>query len=216
MKTIGILTYPIPDLKSWDPESIFGNCRIGRSGHSCFRAVGKPGGSGHRFWTPPQDRSIKGGSQSAYVDLDFFPADAGYCDPWRMPQIRRGLKRLGKKDIFGHRYLHSPFVERDDPDFNDVLWVSGWQRAAMDIRQSGICFVQSCFWQWDQSRRIPFRNRRREAIHTPAFTDRTMPEGWKSLAAIWPAVRFHFPRATLDIYYGWQTWGIYRLSARRA
>lgn len=209
MKTIGIVTYQVPHLKPWDPEAIhrgitgseeaviYVSQKLSTLGYQVIVFGDPPKGSIHS--TPQANPRFVSLSEIGRNRLDIAIS-------WRMPEIGAELRRFAKKVyLWPEDILVEPHQKSEMDAFEDVLWVSEWQR----------CQWMSVTPDWGRFTSV-FGN----AINPEEFHDAQAPEnpysciygsnyarGLEVLLEIWPAVKMHYPQATLDVYYGWQHWG---------
>jgi glycosyltransferase involved in cell wall biosynthesis len=209
MGTIGIMTYPVRGLDSWDPESIhrgitgseeaviYISQKLADRGNRVFIFGDSPEGSIHS--RPSSNPRYLPRSQIRQSDLDVAIS-------WRMPQIGGQLRRFAKKVyLWPADTLSERILPKDIFAFDDVLWISAWQRSQWISVSPEWSRFTSIFgnginpeeFQAAEERENPY-----SCIYGSNYA-----RGLEVLLAIWPAVKQHYPRATLDIYYGWQHWG---------
>ena len=89
--------------------------------------------------------------------------------------------------------------------FDDVLWLTEWQRKQWISVDPAWARFEHIFGNGialDSFEPIRPRDNPYSCIWGSSY-DR----GLETLLNLWPTVKRMFPRATLDIYYGWQSWG---------
>lgn len=208
-RTIGIVTFKIPAIKPWDPDTIqsgitgseeaviYVSQKLAQLGFQVIVFANPPKGSVHSA-IDANPRFVKQGELYKY-SLDIAIS-------WRMPMIGRDLRRRAKKVYLWPEDALEYGISQDwILAFDDILWVSEWQR------RQWISFTP-VFAKFTRT----FGN----AINPEEFLPAVPREnpysciygsnyarGLEIMLTIWPAVKQHFPQATLDIYYGWQHWG---------
>ncbi len=209
-KTIGIFTFSVKGQDPWDPESI--QSGIMGSEEAVIYMSQELADLGYEvlvFGNPPEEscHSLIG-SNPRYVDQNFSltePLDIAIA--WRWPHIGSVLKEKG---IAKKAYLwpHDTIDNQEMPSegFDGVLWLSEWQRK---------------HWISSSPAYTPFTEifgNGIEAEHFSPVQERQNPyaciygsnyaRGLEILLQLWPEVKERFPKATLDVYYGWKHWGL--------
>jgi glycosyltransferase involved in cell wall biosynthesis len=209
METVGIVTYKVPALKPWDPDTIkrgitgseeaviYVSQKLADLGYQVVVFADPPAGSVH---SAPD-------ANPRFVSLDLIhqiPIDIAVS--WRMPGISRDLRRLAKKVyLWPEDTLHEKVSPNTVLGFDDVLWVSEWQRRQWMSVVPEFARFSSTFgnainpeeFQAAAERENPY-----SCIYGSNYA-----RGLEIMLMIWPAVKQHYPKASLDIYYGWQHWG---------
>ncbi len=208
-QTIGIITYKVPRIMPWDPDTI--QRGITGSEEAVIYVSQKLADLGYKvivFADPPaHSRHSSLSANPRFVSLDRpFHGSIDIAVSWRMPHIANELKKHVPKVYFwpadtNDRRLSKEMIEA----FDDVLWISEWQREQWISVNPEFARFTSVFGN---------------AINPEEFSDPVEREnpysciygsnyarGLEILLDIWPAVKEQYPRATLDIYYGWQHWG---------
>jgi len=88
--------------------------------------------------------------------------------------------------------------------FDDVLWISKWQRAHWTSRYPGFTKYTKIFGNGiniEQFQPVKARDNPYSCIYGSNYA-----RGLEVLLNCWPQIKHRFPKATLDIYYGWQHW----------
>ena len=92
--------------------------------------------------------------------------------------------------------------------FDDVLWLSKWQREQYSSVNPPFEKFSRIFGNGinpEQFEPIQERENPYSCIYGSNYG-----RGLEQLIDLWPIVKHRFPRATLDIYYGWQSgWGMF-------
>jgi glycosyltransferase involved in cell wall biosynthesis len=142
-----------------------------------------------------------------YVPIEFpysAPFDIGIS--WRMPQVAPQLKRWAKKIFFWPHDLCTSYLTTDlILGFDDVLWISQSQRRHWISLNPPFARFTHIFGNGINPEQFPEIQERQNpysCIYASSYA-----RGLSVLLDIWPLVKKQYPRATLDIYYGWQTWG---------
>ncbi|MBS0656388.1 MAG: hypothetical protein JSR46_11475 [Verrucomicrobia bacterium] len=125
---------------------------------------------------------------------------------WRSPQNARYLKtRAEHVYLWPHDSCFETVADEDINGFDDVLWLSKWQRGQWVSLNPGFAKFTNIFGNGinpDQFNSITEKENPYSCIYGSNYA-----WGLEHLLDIWPIVKKEFPRATLDIYYGWQHWG---------
>jgi glycosyltransferase involved in cell wall biosynthesis len=205
--TIAIFTYT--RTPPWDEESI--QTGIGGSEEAVIylsREFAQRGFKVLIFGNPPKHSlHTLSYSNPCYVS-NSLPISSHFdiAISWRMPHLGKQLRRLARKVyLWPHDILCAPLNSEDIESFDDVLWLSKWQREQWislspkfkrypHIVGNGICpeqFAPIC------ERKNPY-----SCIYASNYG-----RGLNILADFWTEIKKEFPQATLDIYYGWNHWG---------
>lgn len=141
-----------------------------------------------------------------YVKLD--PNNLPKTDiaiSWRMHDLAPQLKKLADKIYFWPHdvcTLHIPTEQIEA--FDDVLWLSEWQRAQWISLNPAFARFPHVFGNGINPTEPPPPPRKNPYA---CIYGSNYGRGLEILLNIWPIVKSRFPLATLDIYYGWQHWG---------
>jgi glycosyltransferase involved in cell wall biosynthesis len=121
-----------------------------------------------------------------------------------MPHIAKNLKQIAQKVyLWPHDVLESSFTTQD---FDDVLWLSRWQRDQWISVQPSFAKFTKIFGNGinpEQFRPVSVRKNPFSCIYASNYA-----RGLEVLISIWPNIKKLFPLSKLDIYYGWQHWGL--------
>jgi glycosyltransferase involved in cell wall biosynthesis len=213
--SIGIFTYQVYGAAPWDPDSIHSG--ITGSEEAVIYVSQKLAALGYEvlvFGTAPENSPHKSAeSNPRYVPLDHTqdqPLDVAIS--WRMPTIAKKLKALAKKIyLWPHDTFSYPLLKEEIEKFDDVLWLSNWQREQWSSINPPFKAFHKIFGNGVNPEQFaPLQNKKNpySCIYGSNYA-----RGLEILLDIWPRVRERFPKATLDIYYGWQHWGL--LSAQK-
>jgi len=89
--------------------------------------------------------------------------------------------------------------------FDDVLWISQWQREQWRSVSPRFSKFSSIFGNGINPEDFSMPARRENPYS--CIYGSNYARGLEILLDLWPALQAHYPQATLDIYYGWQHWG---------
>lgn len=200
-KTVAIFTYVTPLMQPWDPASI-----------------GLPGSEEAVVYLSQKLAEL--GYQ--VVVFGSAPQNSPYAHDNANPRYLSALPQKGEKfDVAiswrGHANLREfaskvylwphDVLNRYTPDlgYDDIFWLSEWQREQW-------CSVNPAFAKYkniygnginpEQFNPVQERSNPYSCIYASNYG-----RGLEILLDIWPAVKEAYPKATLDIYYGWQHWG---------
>lgn len=209
-KTIGIFAYKTHLTKPWDPDSvksgiagseeaiIYVSEKLVKLGYNVIVYAHPPVGSSYS--TPY--------ANPRYVDID--KDDGSYVDiaiSWRQPYLSEYLKRrAGKVYLWPHDTYHEVVPQNQINAFNDVLWLSEWQRQYWASINPGFAKFTKIIGNGINVEDFkPITNKKNpySCIYGSNYA-----RGLEVLLDNWPLVKSLFPQATLDIYYGWEHWGL--------
>ncbi len=215
-KTIGIFTGKRAEFKPWDPDTI----RSGITGSEeaviyISEQLAKLGFNVIVFGDPPfQSRYSHPEANPRFVSVDSAsfgkPIDIGIA--WRMPNVANLLRPIAKKVyLWPHDTLNQRVSKDQVLAFDDVLWLSKWQRRQWISVEPSFAKFTKIFGNGvnqEQFRPVQERINPYSCIYGSNYA-----RGLEILLDLWPHIKEREPRATLDIYYGWQHWGL--LSAKK-
>ncbi|MBA3956983.1 MAG: glycosyltransferase family 2 protein [Parachlamydiaceae bacterium] len=209
-KTVAIVTYFVQGMKPWDPDSI----QKGMTGSEeaviyMSQALAKQGYKVYVLGYPPENsRHSLPEANPQFVSVDYKhdkPFDVAIS--WRMPDIADKLKLQAHKVYFWpHDTYHWQLTPAQIDGFSDVLWISHWQRAQWISVNPGFAKFTHIFGNGiDPTQFAPVKERTNpySCIYASNYA-----RGLEVLLEIWPKVHQAYPKATLDLYYGWQHWGL--------
>ncbi|MEI8365917.1 MAG: glycosyltransferase family 1 protein [Parachlamydiaceae bacterium] len=197
-------------IQPWDPDSI----KSGITGSEeaviyMSQELAKLGYKVSVLGNPPENSPYsRSDANPRYVSINSYDGTKfDIAISWRMPNIAGQLKTHARAVyLWPHDSCQCYLSAEQINDFTGVLWLSQWQRQ-----------------QW-MSINLPFAKFEKifgNAIFPEQFKpvhDRTNPYsciygsnyglGLEVLLDIWPDIKKQYPQATLDIYYGWQHWGM--------
>ncbi len=211
-KTIAIFTVPVKGVKPWDPDSIekgipgseeaviYMSKSLVKLGYRVIVLGNPPAGSIHS----------KPNANPRFIpcQTNIDPTDIAIS--WRMPEMGVKLKSQAKKVYL---WPHDILTYLVDPGkvnaFDDVLWLSNAQREQWIAVSPSFEKYTKIFGNGivpEQFAPVQERKNPYSCIYGSNYA-----RGLEVLLNIWPRVKKQFPKATLDIYYGWQHWGLLSL-----
>lgn len=126
---------------------------------------------------------------------------------WRLEGSAKAMKkRASKAYLWPHDSSATHLAKEDIEAFDGVFWISEFQRNAWIAVNPSFSRFREIFGNGilpDQFPEVQERTNPYSCIYISSY-DR----GLKVLLDAWPRVKKEFPKATLDIYYGWQRSGI--------
>jgi glycosyltransferase involved in cell wall biosynthesis len=211
-KKIGIFTYRVLGMPPWDPDSV----KLGIPGSEeatiyISQELAQLGYQVVVFGQPPLHSSHSQPSANPrFLDVCMEPLFENMFDvaiAWRMPDAAKRLRKYAKKVyLWPHDTIHHVVPLEQIESFNDVLWLSKWQREQWISINPAFGKFTSIFGNGltvDPDKPISKKYNPHACIYGSNYA-----RGLEILLEIWPAVRKEFPESTLDIYYGWQHWGL--------
>lgn len=211
-KTVAIITYKVLNMPPWDPDSI--QSGIVGSEEAVIYMSQELANLGYTVSVygnaPEHSRYSAAGNNPRYFSR--HPQGEETFDvaiSWRMPEMASVYRQFAKKvylwphDVLAHeRLLTAEQVE----GFDDVLWLSAWQREQWSSVHPGFAKYTNIYGNGinpKQFKPVEQRKNPYSCIYGSNYA-----RGLEILLDIWPTVKAQYPRATLDIYYGWQHWGL--------
>lgn len=205
---IGIFTFGVIGQAPWDPDLIrtgitgseeaviYMSKELAALGHSVLVFGDPPSGSTHALH----------GANPRFVSRDFpLEKTLDVAIAWRWPEIGSILKA---RKIAARAYLwpHDILAEPASSEgFDGVFWLSEWQRlqwASISPEFARFTAIFGNGIEPKQFQPIVPRTNPYSCIYGSNYG-----RGLEILLQIWPEVKKEFPKASLDIYYGWQHWG---------
>lgn len=208
--TIGIYTFAVNGQKAWDPSSV----KTGITGSEeaviyMSEELAKLGYQVVVIGSPPENSPYSAPEANPrYVPFDYKPEQKfDIAISWRMPDAAKRLREVAKKVyLWPHDTYHWVLSEEQINGFDDVFWLSEWQREQW-IQVNGafnqFTKVIANGINLDQFEPLRERENPYSCIYGSNYG-----RGLEVLLDIWPKVRKAYPKATLDIYYGWNHWGL--------
>lgn len=210
MQTIGIFTYVVKAISSWDPDSILNG--ISGSEEAVIYLSQRLAEIGYQvivFGNPPEHSPYSHPQANPRFVNQSFPLSSplDIAISWRMPQIAQNLKQIARKVyLWPHDVLESFMTAQGLADgFDDVIWLSKWQRAQWISVDPAFYKFTKIFGNGinpEQFQPVSIRKNPFSCIYASNYA-----RGLEVLIAIWPSIKDLFPLSKLDIYYGWQHWG---------
>jgi glycosyltransferase involved in cell wall biosynthesis len=209
-QTIGIFTYVVDAIPPWDPDTI--KTGIAGSEEAVIYLSQKLAEVGYKvtvFGNPPAHsvHSLEGANPRFVSQAFPIPSVFDIAISWRMPHVSQNLKRIARKVyLWPHDVLDSRVALDAESAFDDVLWLSHFQREQWISVRPYFAKFTKIFGNGinpEQFRPISMRKNPFSCIYASNYA-----RGLEVLIAMWPNIKELFPRATLDIYYGWQHWGL--------
>lgn len=209
-QTIGIYTCKIQAVGYWDPDSIHNG--ITGSEESVIYISNHLANLGYQVTVygnpPPNSRYSNSECNPKYVDADF--SDEGNFDiaiSWRMPGIGVSLKKRAKKVyLWPHDTIHYRLLAEHINSFDDVFWLSEWQRKQWMSINPEFSKFSNIYGNGIELTQLPPLQEKRNP-HSCIYAS-NYARGLEVLLDLWPFIKQKFPNASLDIYYGWQSWGL--------
>jgi glycosyltransferase involved in cell wall biosynthesis len=210
---VAIFTGKVQGLPPWDPDSV--KRGITGSEEAVIYMSQKLAALGCKvtvFADAPEGSSYSvPGANPRFVGFDRYNEekfDVGVC--WRMPKTAAFFRQFAKKVyLWPHDLCAEQYTQVEILGFNEVLWLSRSQREQwLSINPEFVGF-QKIFGNGinpEQFDEVAERKNPYSCIYASSYT-----RGLHVLLDIWPIVKRQFPRATLDVYYGWQKWGLLSL-----
>ena len=209
-KSVGIFTCKVEGCPAWDPDSI----HTGITGSEeaviyLSRALAELGFEVLIFGNPPKDSVYsKEGANPRFVDAHTHRTeklDRAIC--WRMPTLGPLLKQIASRVyLWPHDVCTERLSAQQMAAFDGVLWLSHWQKEQWTAINPGLKKQGSIVGNGidpEQFLAITERKNPFSCIYGSNYS-----RGLEQLLSIWPDVKRVFAQATLDIYYGWQSFGL--------
>lgn len=209
-KTVLFFTYKVANAPQVDPEVIksgvtgseealvYMSLQLAKLGYK-VTVLGNP---------PPNSPHSLPDANPRYLDL--AKDDGAKYDiaiSWRMPFVGQELRKRAKQVYFWpHDTYHSPLIDSQITAYDDTLWLSQWQRNFYVAYFPAFGKFNHIFGNGinaEQFNPIHERSNPYSCIYCSNYA-----RGLEILLEIWPQIKTEFPKATLDIYYGWQHWGL--------
>jgi len=207
-KNLSIAIFTCDIGEPWDPEKVHQG--IGGSEEAIIYMGQALARLGHRitvfgFPPPGSPHSAKEANPRYVKDLVVTePFDIGIS--WRMPAMAAKVKSLCHKAyLWAHDIHNERLTKQQIEGFEDVLWLSHWQRAYWVSVNPEMYRFTNIFGTGvfpDQFDPVGERENPYSCIYSSSYM-----RGLDFLLSIWSEVVKNFPSATLDIYYSWQNWG---------
>jgi glycosyltransferase involved in cell wall biosynthesis len=209
-QTVGIFAYKNDKLNHWDPS----NTKIGINGseEAIIYMSEKLALLGYKVcvFADPFPDSIHSAHDAnpRYVDAEFN--DGTIFDiaiSWRIPYNSQVLKQRARSVfLWPHDSNYIKLSSEQINGFDDVLWLSEWQRQQWVAENPEFAKFKNIFGNGinpEQFKRGSNKNNPYSCIYGSNYA-----RGLEILLDIWPKIKEKFPQASLDIYYGWIHWGL--------
>lgn len=207
-KSVAIVTYKVLNAKAWDADSVHEG--IAGSEEAVIYVAKKLADIGYRVLVvgdPPQNspHSLPTANPRYVPFGNIEPVDIAIS--WRDPYGAASLKTRAKRVyLWPHDTFHHPLTDEQINGFDDVLWLSNWQREQWMSINPGFSKFTNIYGNGlnpEQFTEITPRKNPYSCIYSSNYA-----RGLEVLLNIWPKVKKEYPKATLDVYYGWQHWGL--------
>jgi glycosyltransferase involved in cell wall biosynthesis len=209
-KTIALFGYEDARVKPWDPETVKTGI-VGSEEAMIYMSeqLAKLGYKVIVFAYPPQDspHSLPEANprwvKASYNDGEVYDIAVAWRLPWQGPELK---KRAKKVYLWVHDTYQGNVTDDQANSFDDVLWLSEWQREHWSEAQPAFAKFKKIFGNGinlDQFHPLQEKANPHSCIYGSNYA-----RGLEILLDIWPEVKKEFPKATLDIYYGWNHWGL--------
>lgn len=209
-ETIVIATYKVHGATAWDPDSI----KSGITGSEeaviyMSQQLAKLGYDVTVLGDPPKNSPHSDPSANPrYVNFNYRNGKKyDIAIAWRTPFNAMDLKQIARSVyLWPHDTYHSPLTPRQINGFEGVLWISKWQKDFWVSVNPGFNKFKPIFGNGinpDQFLPVVERKNPYSCIYGSNYG-----RGLEVLLEIWPKIKEAHPKATLDIYYGWQHWGL--------
>lgn len=209
-KTIVIFTGIVPLVQPWDPDTIkkgitgseeaviYISQQLAALGYKVLVLGDPPEGSPHTL--PNANPRFLNVNKARFTEK----FDAAIA--WRMPSMGKQLKSIAKKVyLWPHDILYQHVTNEEIDFFDDVFWLSDWQRRQwMTVNPNFAKFTRIYGNGVKEEQFHPVQER---ANPYSCIYGSNYARGLEILLDLWPCIQERQPKATLDIYYGWQHWG---------
>ncbi len=208
-ETIAIFTHKIDCLGNWDPDNI--KTGLPGSEEAVVYMAEELANLGYQvivYGSPSFSSSYSSvGMNPRYLDCDLD--DGHHVDiaiAWRRPDIGRDLKkRASQVYLWVHDIARKKFSEEDLSFYDDVLWLSQWQKEQWTCVSPAFAKFNNIYGNGINLKQFETLQKRENPYS--CIYGSNCSRGIEVLLEIWPEIKQQFPRATLDIYYGWPKWG---------
>lgn len=204
-KTIAIFTIPVQGIESWDPDKV--SSGIAGSEEAVIYLSEELAKLGYKitvFCNPPVN-SLHSfpNANPRYVNYEFD--DGTFFDigiVWRDVHVAVRFKKRAHRIYFWPHDVCNYFIfEKEINAFDNVLWLSEWQRKQWIYKNSPFEKFKNIFGNGINIAEFGPIQERKNPYSCIYGSD--YGRGLEILLDIWLIIKVLFPRATLDIYYGW-------------
>ena len=211
MQTIGIITSAGSAVGKWDPDSISsGICGSEEAVIYISHELAKLGFRVIVFGDPPNDsrHSVTDANPRFVNVVSISDFELDIAISWRLPDIGSYVKKfVPKVFLWPHDDCNHSIAKENIDAFDDVLWLSNWQRSRWVSLNPGFAKFENIFGNGISPEQFNCTVHERINPYSCMYGS-NYARGLEILLYLWPHVKKYFPRATLDIYYGWQHWGL--------
>ncbi len=209
-ESIVIVTYKVGGATPWDPESI--KSGITGSEEAVIYMSQHLADLGYRVTVlgdpPKNSRHSTPQSNPRFVDMNYCSGMIyDIAIAWRMPWSANSIRKYAHKVyLWPHDTFDNRLSANEINGFDGVLWISKWQREYWIARNPELAQFEHIFGNGinpEQFQPLQERQNPYSCIYGSNYS-----RGLEVLLDIWPKIKLQFPKATLDIYYGWQHWGL--------
>lgn len=209
-ESIVIVTYKVAGAAPWDPDSIksgitgseeaviYMSQHLAQLGYLVTVLADPPKNSPHS--TPESNPRFLDTNSCKETTFDIGIA-------WRMPWSAEAIKKYARTVyLWPHDTFDSRLSAKDIDGFDGVLWISKWQREYWMLKNPELAKFEPIFGNGinpEQFQPVKERKNPYSCIYGSNYS-----RGLEVLLDIWPRIKLQYPQATLDIYYGWQHWGL--------
>ena len=210
MKSVGIFTALVDGVPPWDPDSIHKG--ITGSEEAVIYMAQQLAALGMRvivLGAPPAgSRHSLEEANPRFIDSRVWRQEMlDIAISWRMPRLGSKLRSIARRVyLWPHDLCHEPLSREDIEAFDDVLWLSQWQRNQWISMNPHFQRFQQIFGNGINPEQFGPISRRENPFS--CIYGSNYGRGLEELIDLWPAIQERFPLATLDVYYGWQHWGL--------
>ncbi len=207
--TLAIFCYKTEGFPPWDPRTI--QTGIAGAEESVIYIAKELSRLGYQvtiFANPPQNSPYSAPTANPRY-LSSHHEDSTYFDiaiSWRMVKMGPKLKKRAKKVyLWPHDICSEVWHKSQIKSFDDVLWLSQFEKEQYSLINPLFSSFPHVFFHGiepAQCKGVKERQNPHSCIYGSNYT-----RGLEILLDIWPLVHKEYPKATLDIYYGWQKWG---------
>jgi len=214
-KSIAIVTYHAEGLPvdlTWDPSSI--QSGVTGSEEAVIYIADELADLGYQvtvFGRPKPNSSYSHPEMNPrYVQATSFDNEGVSYDiaiSWRMPALGPELRKCAKKVYFWphDRTFPLTLAKEQIDSYDEVLWLSQWQRGEWVSKNPALAKFTKICGNGINPRQFASISKRKNPYS--CIYGSNYGQGLSLLLDIWPSIRAQFPKATLDIYYGWRHFG---------
>ncbi|MEC7840341.1 MAG: glycosyltransferase [Chlamydiota bacterium] len=211
-KKLAIITYPTSSSSfQWDSNSI--SKGISGSEESVIYLSKELSSLGYIvtiYGNPPQNSKHTAKNCNpryvSYSSINEIENDYDIAIVWRMPHLCKELKNKAKSlYLWPHDTLHTAVNDENIEVLTDVFWLTNWQRRQWGNFNPSFLNFSNIYGNGipeENCKEVKKKNNPYSCIYASNYG-----RGLEILLDIWPKIINEYPEASLDIYYGWETWG---------